>query len=149
MNEPVIMLRDTIADEMPLIAALESAHGDNFVMSYSLERHYREFSRTDVFYKSIYRDSDLIGFAILVLDPDGQSVEFRRIVISDSGRGHGSSVVGMISDVARHDLGRARLWLDVFEENVRARRIYERLGYQRFGQTDHEGRVLILYELIV
>ena len=55
----------------------------------------------------------------------------------------------MISDVARHDLGRARLWLDVFEDNVRARRIYERVGYRQFGRTDHEGRVLLLYEQIL
>jgi diamine N-acetyltransferase len=149
VNESVITLRDTIADEIPHIAALESAYGDNFVMSYSLERHYREFDRPDVLYKSVYRGSDLIGFAILVLDPDGYSVEFRRIVIADSGRGHGSRVVSMISDVARHDLGRERLWLDVFEDNVRARRIYERLGYRQFGRTDHEDRVLLLYELIV
>ena len=67
MNEPVITLRDTIADEVPLIAALESAHGDNFVMAYSLGRHYREFDRPEVLYKSVYRSEDLIGFAILVL----------------------------------------------------------------------------------
>ncbi|HSK18790.1 MAG TPA: GNAT family N-acetyltransferase [Longimicrobiales bacterium] len=145
----MIELRDTIADDIPHIAALESAHGDNFVMPYSLERHYRELDRPEVLYKSVYRGSDLIGFAILVLDPDGCSVEFRRIVIADAGRGYGSMVVSMISDVARHDLGRARLWLDVFEDNARARRIYERLGYRRFGQTDHEGRVLLLYEQIL
>lgn len=149
MREQVITIRPTVEDEIPRVAVLESVHGDGFVLRYPLERHYREFRRPDVLYKSVYRGNELIGFAILVLDPDGVSVEFRRVVIAESGRGHGSTVVSMVTDLVRGDLGRTRLWLDVFEDNVRAQHVYERCGYQRRGRADHDGRSLLLYERFV
>lgn len=149
MHEPVITLRPTVEDEIPRIAALEAAFGGGFVLPYSLDQHYREFRRAEVLYKSVYRGDDLIGFALLVMDPDGHSVEFRRVVIAEPGRGNGRRVVGMVNDAVRRELGRTRLWLDVFEDNVRAQHVYERCGYQRFGRGDHDGRGLLLYERIL
>jgi diamine N-acetyltransferase len=145
VNELTVTLRDTLVDELPRIAALEVTHGGGFILSYPLERHHREFARPDTLYNTVYCNGDFVGFVILVLDPDGHSIEFRRIVIAESGKGLGKAVVHMVSDLARR-LGRARAWLDVFENNARARHVYEQCGYRQFGRSTYAGRDLLLYE---
>lgn len=146
MCEEGIALIDTDLRELPAIYEMEQGEARHFIFQYSLERHREEFAKPAVVYKSIRRGENLVGFVILALDPDGLSVEFRRIVVSEPGRGVGKRAVELVRDVCRHELGRTRIWLDVFEANERAKRIYEKAGYSRFGASEHEGRTLLLYE---
>jgi RimJ/RimL family protein N-acetyltransferase len=74
------------------------------------------------------------------------SAELRRIVVSAPGRGVGTAVVGLVRELCKRDLGRQRVWLEVFESNERALHVYESCGFLRFGSADHEGRRLLLYE---
>lgn len=144
-----ILIRATESDELERICEMERGDARRFIITYSLARHRAELKRPNVLYKSIWKDSELVGFLILVLDPDNRSVEFRRIVISMPGRGYGKVAVRMVEDLCRHEIGRERLWLDVFETNERARHVYERSGYKPFGTSMHEGRALLLYEKTV
>ncbi len=141
-----ILIRDTKRDELERICDMEQGEAREFIIPYSLQRHQAELVKPDGVYKSIWHDGELIGFLILVLDEDGRSVEFRRIVITKSGRGYGKRVVRMVNEICRNELGRTRIWLDVFETNERARHVYEQCGYQQFGKSEHEGRTLLLYE---
>lgn len=146
LTDETITLRDTRAEELPAICEMEQGEARSFIIPYSPERHREEFGKPAVVYKSIYGGDQLIGFVMLALDPDGQSVEFRRIVVSEPGRGIGKRAIEMVRDLCRSELGRTRLWLDVFETNERARHVYEKSGYRRFGASAHEGRTLLLYE---
>lgn len=110
------------------------------------ERHQEEFAKPSVVYKSIRHGERLVGFVILVLDPDGVSVEFRRVVVSEPNRGIGKRAIELVRDICRQELGRTRIWLDVFESNERAKHVYEQAGYSGFGASKHQGRVLLLYE---
>jgi len=40
-------------------------------------------------------------------------------------------------------LQRRRIWLDVFASNLRARRVYAKLGYGQFDNTVLDGRPLL------
>lgn len=142
----MIELRDTTIDELARIAAMERSGADGFVIPCTLERHRREFARKGVVYKSLYRRDEFIGFVILVLEADGTTVEFRRIVVSEPGRGYGSIALNLVHDLSRSQLSRTRVWLDVFEENDRARHVYEKSGYLPFGRSEYDGRSLIQYE---
>lgn len=144
--DETITLRDTKVEELAAICKMEQGDARNFILPYSLERHQKEFAEPTVVYKSICRADELVGFIILVLDPDDVSVEFRRIVISEPGRGIGKLAVEMVRNVCRNELGRTRLWLDVFATNERARHVYEQCSYRRFGASEHQGRTLLLYE---
>jgi steroid delta-isomerase-like uncharacterized protein len=141
-----LLIRDTKREELEQICEMEQGEAQKFIIPYSLERHQAELVKPDVVYKSIWHEGEFIGFLILVLDQDGQSVEFRRIVIARPGRGYGKRVVRMVDEVCRNELGRTRIWLDVFETNERARHVYQQCGYQLFGKSEHEGRTLLLYE---
>ena len=81
-----------------------------------------------------------------MLDSEPNSVEFRRVVVSDKGKGVGQSAITAMEQFCRTQLQRTRIWLDVFEYNNRGRHIYEKLGYERYGESDHEGRRLLLYQ---
>lgn len=146
MCDEAIALDDTEFRELPAICEMEQGEARHFVLPYPLQRHQEEFAKPTVVYKSIRRGENLVGFVILVLDPDGLSVEFRRIVVSEPGRGLGKRAVELVRDVCRRELGRTRIWLDVFESNERAKRVYEKAGYSQFGTSEHEGRALLLYE---
>jgi RimJ/RimL family protein N-acetyltransferase len=62
------------------------------------------------------------------------------------GRGIGQDAIAQMEHYVTEILGRSRVWLDVFEENERARHIYEKLGYSRFGDATRGDRRLLLYE---
>lgn len=144
-----LVLRDTEREDLARISEMEQGEAQKFILAYSLEQHQTEFAKREVVYKSIWLRDELVGFLILVLDPDGRSVEFRRVVISKPGHGYGKRVVGKIDELCRSELGRSRIWLDVFETNARARHVYERCGYRCFGESEHAGRTLLLYEKAV
>lgn len=142
-------LRQTATEDLAGVAALEQGDARAYIIPYSLERHRRELDRPDVVYRSIHRAGELIGFVILVLDPDGRSVELRRIVVAEPGRGHGTAAMSQVEALCHGELGRSRIWLDVFGDNQRARHFYEKCGFVPFGRSAHEGRTLLLYEKLL
>ncbi|MGE0058322.1 MAG: GNAT family N-acetyltransferase [Dehalococcoidia bacterium] len=140
-----LTLRNTTSHELAAIAVMEQGEAAATILPASAEQHREDFVRPDVLYESLVRDHELLGFVILVLDPDGLSLEMRRIVVAAPGHGNGTRAVRLVDDVARAH-GRERIWLDVFEENARARHVYENCGYSVFGDTELNGRRLLLYE---
>ncbi|MCG8479372.1 MAG: GNAT family N-acetyltransferase [Spirochaetales bacterium] len=120
------------------------------IVPYTLAKHREQFAADGIRYKSIYdRRGSLVGFLILALDPDGRSLEFRRIVISERGRGYGKRAVTLVDQICRKEFGRRRVWLDVFQDNMKARNIYESAGYVLSGTADFEGKNLLIYEKTV
>ena len=130
-----------------LFAQLEQAPDTKqFVLPYSETEHARNILNSSFVYLRILDAGELVGFFILVLDSEPNSVEFRRVVVSDKGKGVGQSAITAMEQFCRTQLQRTRVWLDVFEYNNRGRHIYEKLGYERYGESDHEGRRLLLYQ---
>jgi RimJ/RimL family protein N-acetyltransferase len=126
---------------------MEQGAAREFILPYSLEQHQTEFAKESVRYLSIDVGEKLAGFFILALD-DGRSVEFRRIVIAEPGRGLGSMALKLVETYCTETLKRNRIWLDVFESNGRARHVYEKYGFTSFGNKTHGDRTLVLYELL-
>lgn len=143
----MVKVREALPEEIPFFAEVESTEDVvEFILPYDLERHYSEFHKQNTVYLSVLDEEELIGFIILVQEPDGISVEFRRIVISAKGRGHGQSAIAAMEDYCRKKLNRKRIWLDVFEFNKRGQHIYEKFGYTRFREGQHDGKRLLFYE---
>jgi RimJ/RimL family protein N-acetyltransferase len=143
----MIELRIASAQEGPAFVAMEqAADTSDYITPYSREEHGRKMADPTFVYLSIVEGGALAGFFILILDADGKSVEFRRVVVSARGRGIGQSAIAHMEHFCRTRLGRSRIWLDVFEHNERGRHIYEKLGYKKFGDVAHERGRLWLYE---
>lgn len=75
------------------------------------------------------------GFAILqgCRNPHG-SIELKRVVLQDKGRGRGRAVVRMLAGIAFRDLGAHRFWLDVKTNNERALALYRSEGFVEEGR---------------
>jgi RimJ/RimL family protein N-acetyltransferase len=143
----MIELRESAPTELAQFCRMEQEQDTSqFILPYSLQRHVEEFSREDQIYLSIVKREKLAGFIILALDADGSSVEFRRIVVTDRDNGTGQQAISALEDYCRQQLGRRRLWLDVFDFNQRGRHVYSKLGYTAFGEGEHAGKRLVYYQ---
>ena len=128
-------LREPTRSEAGMIAAWER-HPDNepFIVAWDEEQHVAAFGDPDLRY-FILDDGGLpVGFVLLAgLAGGNGAVEFRRIVVMEKGRGYGRSAVEAIKQYCFEVLGVHRLWLDVFEENIRAQSLYQSAGFVKEG----------------
>ena len=149
MTAPLsLSLRDTTPEELDAIVEMEQGDASRFVLPASREQHEQDLTAASLIYKSVIVEGDLVGFVILGIDADGLSLELRRIVVARTGHGYGRQALRLVDDVAQ-ELGRDRIWLDVFEDNARARYVYDTCGYSVFGDTELHGRRLLLYERLL
>jgi RimJ/RimL family protein N-acetyltransferase len=74
------------------------------------------------------------GFAILQgIQSEHHSMHLKRIAVRSPSRGFGKELLEYaISRVFLHHRAH-RFWLDVFETNIRARRVYEGYGFRHDG----------------
>ena len=122
--------RATPAD-VPAIVALEgNPVARQFVGQWSEDRHRATLSGGDARYYINETDGAIDAYVILRgLSEDSRSIELKRIVVGAPGRGLGRRLLMEILRITFGELGAHRVFLDVFEDNVRARRVYESLGF--------------------
>ncbi|MDP6707592.1 MAG: GNAT family N-acetyltransferase [Alphaproteobacteria bacterium] len=76
-----------------------------------------------------------LGFVILLgLETPARNVELARIAVTEPGRGLGRPLLRQVIARTFGALGATRLWLDVFDDNARAIRAYEAVGFQDTGE---------------
>ena len=138
------MLRELNSTHIDDILRLENdAEVRQFILPYSRERHLAELSAENVRYLAIEQSNGIAGFIILKLENDG-AVEFRRIVVSDRGKGIGKQALDELENYCRKKLNAHRIWLDVFEDDARARHVYSSKGYEPTGTSSYAGKTLII-----
>jgi len=145
--QAVIRLRDTLDEELATLVRLESqAHARRFVHGTGVDRHRETMRLPGVRYLTILAGrARPAGFFILVWSPDKAEVEFRRIVVDEACLGTGQAAIKEMESWCRTRWGPLRIWLDVYEDNGRARYVYEKLGYRPFSERVKDGRKLLYY----
>ncbi len=148
------LLRPAVAGDIPRVAALERLpEFRTFVGQWSEERHLRALSGGDArYFVSESENGELQGFAILRgIEEASRSIELKRVVVATPGRGLGRRIVNDLMRIAFEDFGAHRLFLDVYEDNVRARHLYESLGFVYEGvmrEAGERGEQLISLHLM-
>jgi diamine N-acetyltransferase len=132
-----IRLRRTAEGDLDFVVAAEGAlENRRFVGQSSLEEHRAALSNPDLahFVVESVEDGRAVGYVIVagLLDAN-RSAEFRRVVITEKGKGYGREVLRAVKKMAFEELKAHRLWLDVREHNERARRLYESEGFVSEG----------------
>ncbi len=125
----------TVADLAQVVALERLPESVKFVGQWSEERHRDTLQSADARY---FVNQDAAGqvqaYAILRgFGEDSHSIELKRVVVAVPGVGLGRRIVRELMRMAFEDFGAHRLFLDVFEHNVRARHIYETLGFTYEG----------------
>jgi RimJ/RimL family protein N-acetyltransferase len=113
-----------------------------FVRGHSEAEHRSRMADPDVRYLRIEDGAGaFIGFALLTgLSEGADGVRLLRIVMGAPGRGLGRQAMLAIRALVFDDWGAERLWLDVFEDNARARRVYESIGFRATGHSYQPSR---------
>ncbi|MDQ2855719.1 MAG: GNAT family N-acetyltransferase [Acidobacteriota bacterium] len=124
----ICLRRAAEADLDFVLAAEHSPDNSPFVTRWTREQHAGSLLSEDVGLFIIESESDQssVGYVIMAgLTDQNQSIELRRIVVTEKNKGYGQQALDLIKRLAFVERGAHRLWLDVKEENFRARHIYE------------------------
>ncbi|PKF49576.1 GNAT family N-acetyltransferase [Enterovibrio nigricans] len=141
-----LALKPTAKKEFQAISDMEKADDTHqLIIPHTKDKHLEESNKPHIIYLSIIVDDVLSGFIILALEGT-DTVEFRRIVVGDKGKGIGQSAIRAMENYCSQTLTRKRIWLDVFETNTRGKHIYSKLGYQPFSTSEYKGNTLLLME---
>ena len=118
--------------DIPAIMAIERTPGfEDYVGRWSEEQHSAEMAKDSSRYFVLRDEGGAVqAFAIFqkIGDPDLR-VHLKRIVASEAGRGAGRRLLQSALDWLYTETETNRVDLDLFVENERARRAYEKLGF--------------------
>jgi diamine N-acetyltransferase len=129
-------LRLATLDDIPAILALErTPMALEFVGQWSEDRHRATLAGGDArYFVSETEWNEVQAYAILRgIHENSRAIELKRIVVAVPARGLGRRMLTELMRIAFRELGAHRLFLDVYEDNARARHLYESLGFQYEG----------------
>jgi diamine N-acetyltransferase len=133
-----VRLRRSVESDLDAVLAAEHAPAHaQFIMPWERARHRATFSDGDLLHAVVetVAGGQPVGFVLLAgLENAHRSIEFRRIVISDGGKGYGRRALRMVKRLAFEEFAAHRLWLDVFERNLRAVHLYASEGFIMEGK---------------
>ena len=123
--------------DIPAIMAIERTEGfEGHVGRWSHEQHAAEMAKESTRYFVLREERGRVGgFAILqqIGEPDLR-VHLKRIAVREAGHGLGSRLLSSILEWLFTQTDTNRVDLDLFVENDRARRAYEKAGFQIEGR---------------
>ncbi len=148
-----LQLRPTTEGDLTFVVRTEQ-HPDNrpFIACWSDAQHADALHNRDISHLIVARTSDAcpVGYAIMagVTNPH-QSVELRRIVITEKGQGYGQRAIQLLQAYAFDILRAHRLWLDVKETNLRARHVYRAQGFLVEGTLRESFKIDSVFESLM
>jgi len=151
-----INIEFTRVDNIGKIIQIENDNS-NFIGQYDYNGHKRVIESDDEIHFSIIdkADNSLIGHIILAgLKNENDSIEFRRIVISKKGKGLGKESISLIKKYCFENLKAHRIWLDVYDDNMRAMGLYKSQGFKIDGllreciKQDEKYRSLLIMSIL-
>ena len=134
--EPGVVLRVATAADLGFVHDAERRPGYEWLTGqWSRDEHAAMFARADTRYLiAAHPGADPQGFVILQpLSDQHEGTKLKRVVVVDPGRGFGQSMLRATFDWVFASTDSARLWLDVFTDNERARRAYRHVGLREDG----------------
>ena len=131
-----MIIRAAVPGDIPEIVAIEQIpEFRSYIGSWSAEEHHRAMADPDTeYFVASGEDGTVEGFAILQgIQSEHHSIHLKRIAVRTPNRGIGRVLLDHALSRAFQHHGAHRFWLDVFETNARARRVYEAFGFRYDG----------------
>jgi diamine N-acetyltransferase len=125
----------TEADVAWIVAQENRPEFAAFIHRWPGEDHERNLVDADKLYLiALDETQEQVAFVILAgLSSKARSIELVRMAVTRPGVGVGKPLLRAVIETAFNKLGANRLWLDVFDDNVRARRAYKAVGFLEEG----------------
>ncbi len=113
----------------------------------SLKQFDDEFDDEALVYMCVKQDEQLAGYILLALK-DEKKLQLKRIVIDQEHLGIGLLVLQKVEVYAKK-LGKNNIWLDVYADNKRASKLYEKAGFRCYDKGIENGREVLFFEKYV
>jgi RimJ/RimL family protein N-acetyltransferase len=131
-----MILRPATEADIPFI--IETEHSPElreYIGTWTSDEHKAALHDSDVLHLIAANDSETaLGYVIVRgLQSEHSNMELKRIVMTSPGRGHGREIMLLVLKRVFEEFKAHRLWLDVFESNLRAQHLYRSLGFQQDG----------------
>ncbi len=144
---PPLRLRPTMLSDLDFVSSVETDPANlPFITPWERMQHEGAVRFPDFrhFIVEAGAAGERTGFVILQGCRNAQrSVELKRIVLQDKGRGIGRRCVRQLKQMAFRDLKAHRFWLDVKSLNVRALALYVSEGFVEEGRLRESVRLTI------
>jgi diamine N-acetyltransferase len=128
-----IGFRPTSKSDIKKVITMERDRANKpFIRQWSQEQHLNALKDGNFAHLVIETPESgrMIGYAILIgLENPDKSIEFKRLVINEKGKGFGRMIMRMMKTHVFETLRAHRLWLEVKEGNERAFRLYQSEGF--------------------
>lgn len=133
---PSVTFRPSTPEDLPMILAAEAQGcAEGFIGQDDEHTHRAWMSDPDTEHRVILRQGRPAGYLILRgLVDRNDAIEVKRICLTERGSGTGTAVFAALLPWAFEERRAHRVWLDVYVENTRARRLYERSGFREEGR---------------
>jgi diamine N-acetyltransferase len=138
-----MLLRLALTADIPRIVALERTPGARqFVGQWTEERHRATLAGADARYLVSESGAGTLQAYVILrgLSEENGAIELKRIVVAEAMRGLGRRVLIDVIRMVFEDFHAHRLYLDVYEDNARARHLYESLGFVYEGKMRDAAR---------
>ncbi|MCU0803733.1 MAG: ribosomal protein S18-alanine N-acetyltransferase [Burkholderiales bacterium] len=125
------------------LGALMAIERDLYAFPWTLG-NFRDSLRAGYSCWGLWRDGELIGYAVMMLGPDEAHLLNLSVAAAYQRRGHASVMLHSLFATARAH-GARRLFLEVRPTNAPARALYRRFGFEQVGTRrgyypDQQGR---------
>ena len=146
-----------LPDDVSQIVAIEQIpEYRSYIGAWPAEEHLRAIENPDNEYFVAQDATGLVeGFAILQgAQNEHRNLHLKRIAVRTANRGLGRTLLEHVMSRSFVHHRAHRLWLDVFDTNTRARRVYEAYGFREEGVMreavlrDGEYHTLVLMSLL-
>jgi diamine N-acetyltransferase len=133
LYDMTIRLRPTTPADIPFVYETEHAEENRrYIIPWSAEQHLQSLSDPDHCHLIVEeaQSGRSVGYIILAgLQNPHHNLELMRITIGEKGKGYGREALRLIKHRAFEEKGAHRLWLDVKEQNERAKALYVSEGF--------------------
>jgi diamine N-acetyltransferase len=133
----LIDLSPTVKNDLDFVLAAEQHESNRpFISQWTHQQHEAALEDKNISHLIIKCISNQLSVGYIILEglaDVNESIQLRRIVVTDKGKGYGKEALRLIKKLAFAELHIHRLWLDVKEHNFRAQRLYESVGFVREG----------------
>ena len=132
-----LLIFETEVTDLETVLSIENdRENSQFIVPNTKDEHLNLITHVDIKHLMLKSNNNtLIGFVILAgIQNTNKSIEFRRIVIKEKGKGFGRLAIKALKKYCFETLNCHRLWLDVLETNERARYLYNSEGFVEEGR---------------
>lgn len=144
----MINFRAITEDNFDEIIAMKRPSEETYVASnaYSLAQAWLFRREGDVYPFAIYNDGDAVGFMMLDEDLEERCLVVWRIMFPEenAGKGYGTESLEQIIRLARESGKYDFMIIQCAPENMRARHVYEKAGFQDTGEIEDGENVMRL-----